>query len=237
MRKSYATTNSMKLTGLSKDSIYNVKITAYVQGDTATVYSFRSEQISAPTKPSKVTGVKYKDYDIKKGSVSVTINKSANATGYKIRIYDCKTVVAKADSSSYKQLKAASSKLKKYKYFNVKVSAYVTVNGKKVYGDWSNAVYVSPPVLVSGKNTSKGISIKWGKVSGATNYSVYVSNKPNSGYKLFKTISKNSITINKFGKKSLKSGSNYYLYVVANKKVGKTTYKNDAYIYNVKYKK
>ena len=58
-------------------------------------------------------------------------------------------------------------------------------------------------------------------MTGATSYTVYVSNKEKSGYKKVGTYNskKTSVTIKKYGKAALKSGKTYYVKVVAEKKV------------------
>ena len=79
--------------------------------------------------------------------------------------------------------------------------------------------------LKAGKKT---LTASWKKVAGATSYTVYVSTKQKSGYKKVTTTKKESYKITKYGKKKLSSNKKYYVYVVANTKVGKTTYKSNA---------
>ena len=79
------------------------------------------------------------------------------------------------------------------------------------------------------------IQLNWKKVKGASNYTVYISDKQNSGYKKVGTYNskKTSATIRKFGKKALKSGKTYYVRIDASKnvKVNKKskTFKNTQY--------
>ena len=94
------------------------------------------------------------------------------------------------------------------------------------YGAWSDVTYFarSPYSKVNAKASGKSIRLSWNKVSGATNYTVYISSKKNSGYKKVGTIKKTSTTINKYGKSALKSGKTYYVRIRTYKTVGSTKY-------------
>ena len=56
---------------------------------------------------------------------------------------------------------------------------------------------------LSVKTSKKKIQLNWKKVKGASNYTVYISDKQNSGYKKVGTYNskKTSATIRKFGKR------------------------------------
>jgi fibronectin type 3 domain-containing protein len=87
------------------------------------------------------------------------------------------------------------------------------------------------------KKTKTAVA-KWDTVKGATSYTIYLSTKQKSGYKKVGTTKKTSFTLKKYGKSALKKNKTYYVYVVANKKVGKTTYTSDAtYCYQFKLSK
>lgn len=111
---------------------------------------------------------------------------------------------------------------------------YVTINGIKYYGQWSNKiVFVPQPTMVLEKKSSKfngTITIKWKKVTGATGYDVYMSKGTSVPKKLSKAkkisslkSSKTSLKVSKFNKKAISSG-NYYYTVIANAKVNKKKY-------------
>lgn len=147
--------------------------------------------------------------------------------------YECKVFNAKGKNVgtysttsysdySYFYLKNISSN----QYYKIRVRGYVNVNGKKLYGTWSNPIYTHLKTKLKLKFVgSKKINVSWNKVSGATSYTVYSSDK-NEGYKKVCTTKKNSVSVTKIKNKKLKSGKTYYFYVIANKKVGKTTYKS-----------
>lgn len=117
-----------------------------------------------------------------------------------------------------------TNKIKKTQFYRIKVRGYVNLNNnKKAYGAWSDTLYFAkaPYKNLKLKSSGKKISANWNKVTGATSYTVYVSNKEKSGYKKVGTYNskKTSVTIKKYGKAALKSGKTYYVKVVAEKKV------------------
>ena len=112
-----------------------------------------------------------------------------------------------------------------------------SADGTVAYGEWSDVLYFAkdPSYKLSVKTSKKKIQLNWKKVKGASNYTVYISDKQNSGYKKVGTYNskKTSATIRKFGKKALKSGKTYYVRIDASKnvKVNKKskTFKNTQY--------
>lgn len=178
-----------------------------------------------PGKGPKPTVSNYYGY-LKQEDIKIYAN--SNADGYECKIYNAKgkNVGTYSTTSysdySYFYLKNISSN----QYYKIRVRGYVNVNGKKLYGTWSNPIYTHLKTNLKLKFVgSKKINVSWNKVAGATSYSVYSSDK-NGGYKKVCTTKKNSVSITKIKNKKLKSGKTYYFYVIANKKVGKTTYKS-----------
>lgn len=91
----------------------------------------------------------------KKKSLKVTWNKVNKATGYQ---YAYKT--KKAKKYKYKKTTLTSVKIKKLKSnkkYSVKVRAYTKVNGKNVYGSWSNVKSVKTKKSIK-KKASKNRS-------------------------------------------------------------------------------
>ena len=73
-------------------------------------------------------------------------------------------------------------------------------------------------VLKKAGNTSSTMSVKWNKVAGANNYSVYVKYPNSSSYKKVRTTTATSFTLTNMTK-----NVKYGIKVIANKKVnGKT---------------
>ena len=117
------------------------------------------------------------------------------------------------------------------KWHKARVRAYVNINGVKKYGAWSAYSYMGhQPEVISAKQvgSKNQVKVKWDTISGSTGYTVYMSTKKNSGYKKVGTTKKTNLTVSKIGKTKLKKNKTYYVYVLANKKVGKTTYSSPA---------
>ena len=178
--------------------------------------------------PKQVSTPKISSYYYSLNELYVTASAVPYADGYQCRVLDNKgkTVSNKYSTSSLSP-SFFPTNVKKNQFYKVQVRAYATIDGKKFYGSWSKAKYVHQGVELKLKNKSgSNVKVSWKKVKGATSYKVYASTKSNSGYKKVKTTKKTSITLSKINKKSIKKGKYYYVYVIANKKVGKKTYKS-----------
>lgn len=151
-----------------------------------------------------------------------------NADGYEIQLYtyNGKKPVKKFTSrSNYVYL----TNVKQTSFYKFRVRPYVMIGVTKKYGSWSAYKEFAQPVKFSAKSgalKSKSISVKWTKMKGAKNYTIYMSTNEKGGYKKVTTTKKTSYKVKKFKKKALKYNKNYYFYVVANKKSGKKTIKS-----------
>lgn len=177
------------------------------------------------TLPGKVTGVKQKQWWRYILSVDAEWKRQTGASGYQYIIRDSKNKVKKKVTSSYGT--TADCKIKNNMLYTLTVRAYTDLNGKRYYGQWSDKAYLFTQPKVS-KLSIKGnkLTIKWGKINGVTGYDVYVSTKQKKGYTKVKAVSykKNSVTITKLRKAKINKKKNYYVYIVAKKKVGKRMY-------------
>ncbi len=100
--------------------------------------------------------------------------------------------------------------------------ATVVVTFKGNYAGHNSLTFKIVPSapLIKVTTGKKKADVKWGKVAGATNYTVYYSLKKNGRFKKVSTA-KNSCVI-----KNLKPGKTYYFKVIANKKVGNSVIKS-----------
>lgn len=238
-------TNSVNITGLQKNTQYHVKVYPYrvsaagYQAGYGYGYGYKPY---LSVLPSKITDVENTKFYTNINVAYFGWDNSASADGYQYYIYNNSNKKILSGTISSNSLRVDSSKIKKNQFYRIKVRGYVELANNKVkYGSWSNLTYFAeaPHQKVSLKQSGKNIKASWNKVAGATNYTVYISNKPNSGFKKVGTVTKTSTTIKKYGKSSLKSGKTYYVRVVANKKVkvgGKNkTFKSTLYFNYAKY--
>ena len=155
---------------------------------------------------------------------NVTCNTVPFAKGYNFEVYNSKNKriqgVKNTSSSFY------AKNIKRTEFYKVRVRAYTEINGKTKFGPWSAYTFFANGTKTQGRSGKHNIKATWNKVSGATNYSVFISKNSETGFKKVTTTKGTSCNITKFGKKALTANTKYYFYVQANKKVGKKTFKS-----------
>lgn len=137
-----ASTESYTDKGLTKGKTYFYKVASYVNNGAAQVLSGYSSTVSitacAPA-PSTVSAKKAKS-----GAAKITWAKSTGCSGYEVYYatsskgkYTKATDISKASTVTY-----TKSGLKSGKTYYFKVRSYTTVNGKKIYSDYTKPVKV-----------------------------------------------------------------------------------------------
>lgn len=229
--------NTYVINNLKAGSTYKYKV--YPErsaGGYTAAASYGTTVSDVKTVPANVKNI-ITDYgykNIKKASVQW--GRAENANGYEIALYTLKnkkigsTKVLNYNTNSY-----TFSNIKK-EFYKVKVRAYIQLKTGKKYSSWSTS-YIAIQPEVEGKKSGTGIKASWDKINGATNYTVYISSKRSSGYKKVTTTKSTKTMIKKYGSSKLRKGRTYYIYVVANKKVGNKTYRSsDNYTYQVRFR-
>lgn len=218
-------TNSATITGVAATTSTKFSVAAVKNVTGGTVTGDQCSGVEMKSIPGKVTSVAMQYYwDISREAKYIWSD-IANADGYQYEVKSAngkKTYFKGTTTSSYLYAKP----FPKGVFVKIRVRAYVTVAGNKVYyGAWSSNNYTASSKKVTAKRSSNGkkISLKWKKVSGACGYQVYVSTKSNGGFKKVKSLSakKTKYTITKCGKKKLKKGKTYYVQLRYQMKVGK----------------
>lgn len=232
---SYTVTNLKAGTKYYVKVEYSEKSLRTGNANTYTVGS-SSDVASRVTTP---TGVKQSKWWYYINKVDFTWNKQNAADKIEYRVYQVgkKKVFAK-QTATYPSNEFEVNKVKNNAMYTVEMR----VHDKWGWSGWSKKAYMfTQPMAVAGKTKVKGnkLTVTWNKIKGATSYTVYASTKEKKGYEKLKTVkaSKNSLTVKKIGKTKVNAKKKYYVYVVANKKVGKTTYTSGKhYTYQVKGK-
>ena len=137
-----STTNSYTDKGLTKGKTYYYKVASYVNSNGKQILSsysaVKSFSASAPA-PATISAAK-----TKAGVAKITWGKSTGASGYEV-------FMAKSSSGSYSKIATISKAstlsytktgLTKGKTYFFKVRSYTTVNGKKIYSDYTKVVKV-----------------------------------------------------------------------------------------------
>ena len=232
-----ASQKSYTINGLKKSSQY-VVVVRYSSGSYSTYYYTMSNG-RVYTKLQKVTGVKQQKWWYWALSVNVEWKAQPgakyevvflNKAGKAVKRYIGKDALSGATASM--------GKVENNKIYKVRVRAireadeyYSTV--KKYATKWSDDCYLfTQPMVQKAKVVGGKLQITWNKVQSMTKYNVYVSTKEKSGYKKVASVKKNSATIAKLGKKKFSASKTYYVYIVGNMKVGKTTYNSGRHYTN-----
>lgn len=224
-------TNSITITGLSREA-FSINVRTVKKAATGfeakETYGKTLSSYDINLVPAKVGNVHIANYWKNLKEVNIAWDGVTFADGYQAQVYQGtskKAMSTLKTGSSYVYAKNINTK----NFYKVRVRAYTTINGQVKYGAWSTYTYFAQQPTVELKFVnSKKLKISWNKVKGATSYSVYMSTSQKTNYKKIKTLkkSKTSLTVTKFKKKSLSKKKRYYVYVVANKKVGKKTIKS-----------
>lgn len=207
------------ISGLQPGEKYDIKIESYNGANSGSIKYF-----DGVTKIDQLNGLKQTKWWYFSKILNVEWTKSSAAEGYEVVLYDDKNKKVKqltetsGFSSFYKM---------KDKVYTVKVRAYMTYGGQKYYTPWSSIKCLNQARISSVKVSGSKLNLKWGKVSGATGYNIYVSTKKNSGYKKVATASKNktSYSVKKLKGKKFSAKKIYYVYIetVCNTKTSKNT--------------
>ena len=105
----------------------------------------------------------------------------------------------------------------------MKARAFYTLNGKRIYGPWSNLAFITPsPTKLTYKNKSTGkdlkASISWNIIYGSNGYNVFLTTNPNgTWYWNQSTATKateTSAEITKYRGAKLKKNTRYYVRIV-----------------------
>ncbi len=184
-----------------------------------------------PSKTSKITPT------CATASIKASWSKVTGASGYKVELLNSKGKVAKTATTT--KTSYTFKKLSKVTTYKVRVTAYKTIDSKKVYSKASTTITTStaPAKVTLSKATagSKQATVAWKTVSGASGYEVMYSTS--SKFKSTRTATVKKGSSKKTTIKKLTKGKKYYFKVRAYKTVdGKKVYGAWSAVKNVKVK-
>ncbi len=199
----YTTTTSTSYTdtSVSNGKTYSYSIRAYYSSSVQSTYSttgstftyHKATTISSVTNTS--TGVK------------VTWSKVSGASTYEISRKTASGSWSRLTTTSGTSYTDTTAKNGTKYYYRVRV--YQSSVNCSAYSASKARTYVKRPTLSSIKNTSTGVQISWGKVSGATKYYVYRKTSSGDWKKL------GSTTSTSYTDKKATNGTLYYYSVTA----------------------
>ena len=190
---------------------YTYKVSPYRLDGKKKVFLTESEPMSAKALPAAPTlqSVNMAAYN----KIRITWSKVNGCAGYVIYRseaedgkYSVLKTVTQASATNYVNVVRESAT---YYY---KIRAFVTVNGKKVYGDYSDIlsgnVITGPPQNFTIKQAANGkITFTWDKVEDADGYVIYLYYPDTNKYKAIKNVT--DIDVLTYGKKMTK-GATYH---------------------------
>lgn len=201
--------------------------------------SSTSTKMEIYTLPGKITGLNQEKWWYWLKQCDVTWDKQPGADGYEYEVRNHKKKKIAENDDEYKSGNRASFKIENNIVYTIKARAYTELNGKKYTGKWSDPAYCFTQPMVNKVSYDKkgGITIKWNKVNGCDEYSVYVSKKKDKGFKKVKTVKAKvtSMRLDKIAGKKVSAKDTYYLYIVGTKKVkGKKYTSGKNYLHTIK---
>ena len=135
-----------KVTGLKAGTTYKFKIKPYVKTDDGTViWGSASSALSTATKPSTPT---VKSVTASSGKATLSWNNISGESGYQVYYSTSKNgTYKKMKSVSADTVKYTTSKLTAGKTYYFKVRAYKKVDGKTIFGSFSDIKYIKVPAV------------------------------------------------------------------------------------------
>ena len=152
-------------------------------------------------------------------SIKATWKAVTGASGYKVVLYSAKNKALKTVYTT--KTSTSFTKLSKGTTYKVKVTAYKTIDGKKVlssvYTLLTTATKPGTPTLKVTAGSKKA-TLSWNKQTGATGYVVYMATSKNGKYTKIATLKGNTKV--SYTKTGLTKGKTYYFKVAAYETVG-----------------
>lgn len=153
-----------------------------------------------------------------------------NVTALEWMLFDAKTgkcIVSDTSYSTREDLYNVNKR--KVFYLQCRAVSYDS-NSNYIYSNWSSPKYFvsQPKVSIKKKNIKKNsITVKWKKVTGAKNYTIYARKRNAKKWTKIKTTSKTSYTIRKLKGKIINVWDNdYEITIVSNTRINGKTLKS-----------
>ncbi len=229
-----ATTTSYRITGLEDGKSYYVKVQPY---STEGIDATSTRNITVQTIPAKVKNFHQERWYYFIHTLDVQWDQVETADNIIVTLYNSKGKKVGKSQKLYGRSTNASFDNMKDEVYTVTVQAEKTVNGQKYTTPVSKIECFNQARITSAKVKSKKLTVRWGKIGGATGYDIYVSTMKTKGYKKVKSVGKTTskVTIPKFKGKAFNPKKKYYVYVETKKKSGKTISKSGRlYYWNTK---
>ncbi len=174
-------TTTYKVSSLKVGTTYKFKIKPYVKSEDGTViWGSASSTLATATKP---TTPKLKSVTTSSGKVTLTWDNVSGESGYQVYYSTSKSgTYEKMKSVSADTVKYTTSKLTAGKTYYFKVRAYVKVDGKVIYGDFSDIKSATIPAVYYITKTGKKYHVDGCRSLSKSKIQISYSNAVARGY-------------------------------------------------------
>lgn len=205
--------------GLTTGTTYYFKVRAYKEVSGTKYYGDYSTVVSVVPKIVAPSGVKA--VSASATSIKVSWNAVSGMSGYQVWRSTSPDKGFVAVGSVTETSRVCSGLMTGTTYY-FKVRAYKESNGTKVYGEYSTVVSAAPKLsapsgVKATVSSATSVTVSWNKVTGATGYEVWRSEKKDSGFSKTGSVTETSRKC-----PGLTSGKTYYFKVRAYKEVNGT---------------
>ena len=221
---------SYTITGLERGSSQLV----YVYPVNASGERGWSERVRIKTTPNNVGNFHVSDKSFYSQKIRLSWNVAApKPDRYEVTIYNSNNKLVSSHNVGTNLGYILGIKYKERESYTYKIRAYNELGTKRYYSDYSTTAFIPPFEVTRARVSGKKLQIAWRKVSGATGYDIYVSNKEKSGYRKVKSVGKNAtkFTLKRYRKKAINRKKNYYVQVVAKRRIGNQNIRSEKFYY------
>lgn len=210
------TTTSFVHSGRNLGQTYYYKVVSYTKAGYKAIVANASEIVSgktylhvpsAPKVTAKADGTMYITITRVTGAQKYNLYRSTDGENY--------TRIATTSSSSYTDKTSVPGKTYYYKLAAVRGKVTTAASSATT----QKCTFKTPTISSASSSSYNSVTIKWKKVSSASEYKIYMSTDPNSDYTCIKTVNSRTYT---FTANSLTTGTKYYFRVMAGKSVSGT---------------
>lgn len=220
---------SYTVSSLKSGTEYRFLVRAFVKDGNGKIYwGDKGNSVLCATNPVSVSKLTITP---ETKSVKLSWSKVSGATGYRVYKYDGSWKMVK----DTKSLSCEIGGLKSGTAYKFYVRPYKQYSGKTVWSADNKAdavqTYTMPSATskISYTSSTDSVKLSWNKVTGATDYRIYLYDNAKDKYVKVADTSKNSYTVKKKNGKKLKPGVEYKFRVKAYIKKNGKTYWSDSY--------
>ncbi len=210
-----------------RDTVFRYIVFAFDADGRQLGRSFVYEAATAPGPVVTCSAIEWNEQGTM-GTFGILFNPYPNTlSGFEWEIRDIRNERVLCSGSVSEGVLGFTAKLKTNQVYSLRVRGMMNNSGRIFYGSWTTAAVVPEPRMMRPRYIRKkqAVRLTWRKVAGAKCYSVYVSDKKNSGFKRVAVVrgSRTSCLLKKRRGLPLRPGKTYYFRIRARRGKDKST--------------